>query len=79
MDVRFKFTRSSRKHGIGRARTKEAMTNAVLVEIQDRGGYHVGMFVGFDLRGLELEIGITGGSDDRPTWLVIHVMPRRYR
>lgn len=55
------------------------MRNAVLVEIKQDERGAVGIFVGVDDRGLALEIGIMGGDDDRPVWLVIHVMPYRFR
>lgn len=80
VEIRFLFTQSARKHRIAKGRAKQAMANAVLVDIQDRGNDRfVGMFVGVDSRGLELEVGIVGTNDALPTWLIIHVMPRIFR
>lgn len=79
MEIRFQFTRTARKHRISKGHAKESMANAVLVEIQDRPEGAVGLFIGTDSRGLELEIGIAGTNDDQPIWLVIHVMPTNFR
>ncbi|TDH48873.1 hypothetical protein E2F47_22165 [Mycobacterium eburneum] len=77
--MRFQFTRPSRKHRVGRAHAKAAMRNAVLVEIREQSWGYMGIFVGTDDRGLELEIGVTGADENVDLWLVMHVMPRRFR
>lgn len=83
MRIVFRFTQSSRKHRIGRAHAKAAMGNAVLVEICNDARGVVGMFIGTDDRGVELEIGVMGADDvwdgQHAIWLVIHVMPYRFR
>lgn len=79
MSIRFRFTRPSRKHKIGRGRAKAAMHNAVLVEIRVQTWGPMGIFVGTDDRGLELEIGVMGADEDVNLWLVMHVMPRQFR
>lgn len=77
--MRFRFTRPSRKHKIGRAHARAAMLNAVWVETRDSAVGPVGIFVGTDDRGLELEIGVIGAAETVDMWLVLHVMPRRFR
>ncbi|MFD6197208.1 hypothetical protein ACFWE3_10940 [Mycobacteriaceae bacterium NPDC060252] len=79
MAMRFRFTRPSRKHKVGREHIKSALRNAVLVEIRAQSWGHMGIFVGIDDRGLELEIGVIGADEDVNLWLVMHVMPRRFR
>lgn len=79
MDIFYKFTKSARRHRIAKGRAREAMSNAILTEIKvaDRGP--VGIFIGTDSRNLELEIGVVGTDDDQVIWLVIHVMPTKFR
>lgn len=79
MDIFFKFTKSARRHKIAKGRAREAMSNAVLVEIRISSRGPVGIFVGTDSRELPLEIGIVGTDDDQAVWLVLHVMPREFR
>ncbi|MFA4084805.1 UTP20 family protein [Mycobacteroides salmoniphilum] len=83
MRIVFRFTQSSRKHRIGRAHAKAAMSNAVLVEIRNDSRGVMGMFIGTDDRGIDLEIGIKGVDEvwdgQHSVWLVIHVMPLRFR
>ncbi|BCP29594.1 hypothetical protein [Mycobacterium intracellulare] len=79
MDIFFKFTKSARHHRIAKGRAREAMSNAVLVEIRISARGPMGIFVGTDSRDLELEIGIVGTDDDQVIWLVPHVMPREFR
>ncbi|MCA2275491.1 hypothetical protein JF780_05730 [Mycobacterium intracellulare] len=76
---RFQFTRPSRKHRIGRAHVKVAMHNAIWVETRTQSWGDMGIFVGTDDRGLELEIGVIGADENVDLWLVMHVMPRRFR
>ncbi len=71
------FTRVSRKHRVGRASARYVMSTTEPIE-----STHVATRVlrrtwtGEDERGRELEIV----AIDRPDcWLVIHVMPTRYR
>lgn len=79
MDIFFKFTASARKHRVAKGRAREAMSAAFLVAIKNSSRGPVGIFVGADSRGVELEIGIVGTDDDQVIWLVIHVMPTQYR
>lgn len=80
MQIRFQFAQTARRHRIAKGRAREAMTNAVLVDIELRAdGRSTGIFIGVDSRGLELEIGIGVHDDEvRPVWTVFHVMPYRY-
>ncbi|OMC46866.1 hypothetical protein A5742_25365 [Mycolicibacterium fortuitum] len=77
--MRFRFTRSSRKHKIGREHARAAMLNAVWVETRHSDLGPVGIFVGTDDRGLELEIGVVGANETVDMWIVLHVMPRNFR
>lgn len=77
--MRFRFTSPSRKHKIGRAHAKAAMRNAVWVETRQQSWGDMGIFVGTDDRGVELEIGVIGADESAKMWLVMHVMPRRFR
>ena len=66
-------------HKIGRAHTRAEMANAVLVEIRQQSWGATGVFVCTDDRGTPLEIGVIGADEDVGLWIVIHVMPRRFR
>ncbi|MFT4188542.1 MAG: hypothetical protein QM621_08160 [Aeromicrobium sp.] len=76
--MRTQFTRSSRKHKIGRARAFHVITNNdPTITVNDQGE-EVHEWTGLDDRGIELEIaGFV--VDDGETLLVVHVMPTRYR
>ncbi len=73
--MRFRITRSARKHRISAGRIREALANAVLVS--EDGDYAT--YIGTDSRGVELEIGIV--PDDRfpDQFAVIHCMPTAWR
>jgi hypothetical protein len=77
--MRFRFTRNSRRHKIRRAHIRAAMATAFLVEIRQQSWGAMGVFVGTDNRGTPLEIGVIGADEDVEPWIVIHVMPRRFR
>lgn len=77
--MRFRFTRASRRHKIGRAHAKAAMRNAIWVETREQSWGDMGIFVGTDDRGVELEIGVIGADETVDIWIVTHVMPRRFR
>lgn len=69
-----RITSTARKHRLSSGRIQEALASAVFVEMD--GG--VAIYVGTDLRGLEIELGIV--RDDRGVGLaVIHAMPRGWR
>jgi hypothetical protein len=73
--VRIEFTKSARKHKIGKQRVREviaASTPTVFFE----GGVSKLRWVGMDRRGLELEIL---ALQEGEVWLVIHVMPLNFR
>ncbi len=66
-----RFTRSARKHRIGKAHALHVMNTAEPVEDREGIGW-----IGPDDRGVELEIYLL----DRPdVFLVIHVMPTEPR
>ena len=73
--MRIEFTKSARKHKIGKQRVREviaASTPTVFFE----GGVSKLRWVGMDRRGLELEIL---ALQEGEVWLVIHVMPLNFR
>lgn len=73
MEIRF--TRSARKHRIGKLRALEVISNHEPREIKDERGNRL-LWIGQDQRGLELEIV---GIELDEAILIIHVMPFRYR
>jgi hypothetical protein len=73
--VRFRITRSARKHRIAAGRIRDAMANAVLVS--EDGDY--ALYVGADARGVELEIGIVPDDRHPDQFAVIHCMPTAWR
>ena len=73
--MRIEFTKSARKHKIGKQRVREviaASTPTMFIE----GGVSKLRWVGTDRRGLELEIL---ALQEGEVWLVIHVMPLNFR
>jgi hypothetical protein len=76
--VEVRFTKSARKHRIGRAHALAAMTNAGPPQVVDREGDYDErlVYIGPDDRGVELEIVALALGD---LLLVIHVMPTDYR
>lgn len=75
--MRLKFTRSSRRHRIGRAHVMHVINSVEPeVTVNERGEDEY-LWVGADDRGVTLEIAAVVVEDD--LLLVLHVMPRRYR
>lgn len=72
-----RFTRVSRKHRVGRASARYVMATTEPVESSDVASRVLRRtWTGVDERGRELEVV----AIERPDcWLVIHVMPTRYR
>lgn len=74
-DLQIKFTKSSRKHRIGKAHVIHVIKNCE-PKFRTLDGVLQIIWLGADDRGLELEIlGILDGD----LILVIHVMPSKYR
>lgn len=73
--MRVRITASARKHGLNSGRIRAAVSNAVLVSVDD----DYALYVGVDDRGVELEIGIV--PDDRVggQFAAIHCMPTQWR
>ena len=72
-----RFTRGSRKHGIGRASVRRVIdTTSPTATTHPVTGAQLLSWVGEDERGRELEIVAVQRPDCR---LVIHVMPTHYR
>ena len=75
--MRLKFTRSSRRHRIGRAHVIHVINSVEPeVTVNERGEDEY-LWVGADDRGVPLEVAAVIVEDD--LLLVLHVMPRRYR
>lgn len=73
----YRFTRSSRRHRIGRASVRHVIEHTEpVVGISELTGARTYTWIGPDERNRELEVvGI-----DRPDCvLIVHVMPSRYR
>ena len=73
--MQFRVTRSARKHRIGNDRITFVLERYDPISVQG----DVTVYVGFDNRGVELEIATV--PDDKHTGgqAVIHAMPRAYR
>lgn len=72
-----RFSRSSRKHRIGRASARHVIaTVRATQEIDDGTGTVFWNWIGEDERGRELEIL---GIEKSDALIIIHVMPTRYR
>jgi hypothetical protein len=73
--VRVRFTRSARRHWIGKAHAMHVIDSVEpAVETNERGEAEY-LWVGVDDRGVTLEIAAVEVEDD--VLLVVHVMPRR--
>jgi hypothetical protein len=72
----FRFTRSSRKHRIGRVHALHVMANTVPQHIDVPAGAPRLMWTGPDDRGVELDVIAVMLPGEL---LVIHVMPTHYR
>jgi hypothetical protein len=73
--VRIEFTKSARKHKIGKQRVREVIATSTPTVFFE-GGVSKLRWVGTDRRGLELEIL---ALEEGEVWLVIHVMPLNFR
>jgi hypothetical protein len=73
--VRIEFTKSARKHKIGKQRVMEVIATSTPTMFFE-GGVSKLRWVGRDRRGLELEIL---ALEEGEVWLVIHVMPLNFR
>ena len=73
--MRIEFTKSARKHKIGKQRVREVIATSTPTVFFE-GGVSKLRWVGRDRRGLELEIL---ALEEDEVWLVIHVMPLNFR
>ena len=73
--MRIEFTKSARKHKIGKQRVREVIATSTPTMFFE-GGVSKLRWVGRDRRGLELEIL---ALEEGEVWLVIHVMPINFR
>lgn len=70
--MRFYFTRSSRRHKIGRAHALAALANAGEPTVMDNGDLR---WVGRDDRGVELELVAFVAEEDPELAVIKHVFP----
>ena len=73
--MRIEFTKSARKHKIGKQRVREVIATSTPTVFFE-GGVSKLSWVGTDRRGLELEIL---ALEEGEVWLIIHVMPLNFR
>ena len=73
--MKIEFTKSARKHKIGKQRVREVIATSTPTVFFE-GGVSKLRWVGRDRRGLELEIL---ALEEGEVWLVIHVMPLNFR
>ena len=73
--MRIEFTKSARKHKIGKQRVREVIATSTPTVFFE-GGVSKLRWIGKDRRGLELEIL---ALEEGEVWLVIHVMPLNFR
>ena len=73
--MKIEFTKSARKHKIGKQRVREVIATSTPTVFFE-GGVSKLRWVGTDRRGLELEIL---ALEEGEAWLVIHVMPLNFR
>ena len=73
--MKIEFTKSARKHKIGKQRVREVIATSTPTLFFE-GGVSKLRWVGRDRRGLELEIL---ALEEGKAWLVIHVMPLNFR
>lgn len=73
--MKIEFTKSARKHRIGKQRVREVIATSTPTVFFE-GGISKLRWVGRDRRGLELEIL---ALEEGEVWLVIHVMPLNFR
>ena len=80
--LEIRFTRSARKHRIGRTSARHVLAGTRPTPVTATSGADAWLYVGPDERGRELEvIALKAYPADggRPYLLVIHVMPTRLR
>ncbi len=82
--MRLRFTRNARRHRIGKAHAVRVMATVEPVATENKRGELELSWVGFDDRGVELEIVAVMMRDQRADesqlmLLVLHVMPTNYR
>ena len=73
--MRIEFTKSARKHKIGKQRVREVIATSTPTLFFE-GGVSKLRWIGKDRRGVELEIL---ALEEGEVWLVIHVMPLNFR
>ena len=73
--MKIEFTKSPRKHKIGKQRVREVIATSTPTLFFE-GGVSKLRWIGKDRRGLELEIL---ALEEGEVWLVIHVMPLNFR
>ena len=73
--MKIEFTKSARKHKIGKQRVREVIATSTPTLFFE-GGVSKLRWVGRDRLGLELEIL---ALEEGAVWLVIHVMPLNFR
>ena len=73
--MKIEFTKSARKHKIGKQRVREVIATSTPTLFFE-GGVSKLRWIGKDRRGLELEIL---ALEEGEVWLVIHVMPLNFR
>ena len=80
--LEIRFTRSARKHRIGRTSARHVLANTRPTPVTATSGADAWLYVGRDERGRELEIiavEVQPADAGRPYLLVIHVMPTQLR
>jgi hypothetical protein len=80
--LEIRFTRSARKHRIGRASARHVLVTVEPTAVTTTGGADAWLYVGPDERGRELEVialEVYPADGGRPYLLVIHVMPTQLR
>jgi hypothetical protein len=80
--LEIRFTRSARKHRIGRISARHVLANTRPTPVTANSGADAWLYVGFDERGRELEIiavEVQPAHGGQHYLLVIHVMPTRLR
>lgn len=74
--MQIRFSRSSRKHKIGRTAAIEALQDAGEPRLLDDGKL---LWLGTDARGRDLEIIGIIAAEDEDLVIIIHVMPLDFR
>jgi hypothetical protein len=71
-----RITRSARRHRVGAARIREAMSAAGVPELLEGGKL---LYLGADSRGVEIEVVAVPDNKHAGGLAVIHAMPTHYR